>query len=249
MECQRRPKLKGRHRCATCYLRTLPIGEQVAASRARLATVPEPLRVKRTPKLSALAPDGYAWCAGCQSWRDLEDFAGKATKCRPCASAVSHDAMVAKTYGIGGDEYAQLYKLQDGKCAICRARPKSKRLAVDHDHTTNAVRGLLCKRCNRDLLGAAHDGKPILLAGWHYLNTPPASGQWVAPEAGQSQPGESGAQRPSPAFGKPSGATPAAVAAEAVSPSVFAPGWQWADPDLVAAAREAFIAYFQPPKF
>lgn len=249
MECHARPKVRGRHRCATCLLRTLPIGEQVAASAARLAMVPEPLRVKRTPKLMRSAPEGRAWCASCQSWRDDEDFGKNATRCRACVSAAAHGAMIEKTYGIGGSEYARLLALQGGKCAICRARPKSKRLAVDHDHATNAVRGLLCKRCNRDLLGAAHDGKPILLAGWHYLNTPPSSGVWVAPEAGQAQPGESGAQRPSNAFGKPSGGKPAAGAAADVAPSVFAPGWRWVDPVLVADAYAAFTEYFEPPKF
>lgn len=45
-------------------------------------------------------------------------------------------------------QYDDLLKKQDGKCAICRKPPKRMRLAVDHDHKTGKVRGLLCFYCN-----------------------------------------------------------------------------------------------------
>lgn len=32
-------------------------------------------------------------------------------------------------------------------CAIC-LKPSDKRLAVDHDHETDEIRGLLCSPCN-----------------------------------------------------------------------------------------------------
>ena len=56
-------------------------------------------------------------------------------------------------------EYQRLHDLQGGKCAICK-NPETKIdpqlskpcvLAVDHCHTTNKVRGLLCFRCNTNL--------------------------------------------------------------------------------------------------
>lgn len=157
------------------------------------------MRVKRSKKILALAPAGTSWCAGCQSFRDLEDFPKNGTKCRACTSAKTHESMVEKTYGITGDDYATLLKRQGGKCAICRARPRSKRLAVDHDHKSGAVRGLLCSRCNHDLMGAAWDSLAIAVALWHYLNTPPAGGAWLPPELAPAlMPAESAA-RPSPA--------------------------------------------------
>lgn len=110
----------------------------------------------------------------------------------------SHGAMIAKTYGLSPEEYDALLKLQGGKCAICRARPVSKRLAVDHDHASGAVRGLLCSRCNHDLLGSAWDSSAMALALWHYMNTPPASGLWKAPELGLVAPDVAGVEEAAP---------------------------------------------------
>lgn len=166
----------------TCQLRHEPIGVQVEAAQRRLAMIPEEMRVKRSKKILAQAPADTSWCAACQSFRDLVDFGKGATQCRACSSAKSHAAMIEKTYGLTPAEYEALFAAQGGRCAICRARPKSKRLAVDHDHKTGEVRGLLCSRCNHDLLGSAWDSLALVVALWHYLNTPPAGGSWQAPE-------------------------------------------------------------------
>lgn len=185
IECRVRPKWRPRHRCRICYFRTRPIGERIEEAQRRLALVPVELRVPRIPK--SRWPEGERWCASCQSFVALADCRG--SRCVPCASAAAHAAMIEKTYSIDGDGYARLLDLQGGRCAICRNRPGSKRLAVDHDHGTGAVRGLLCSRCNHELLGGGKDSKAQLLAAWHYLNTPPTSGSWIAPEAGLIEPG------------------------------------------------------------
>lgn len=57
------------------------------------------------------------------------------------------------------EEYDELAEKQNGKCAICKQTPKTKLLAVDHDHSCcptnktcgNCVRGLLCSSCNTAL--------------------------------------------------------------------------------------------------
>jgi hypothetical protein len=44
------------------------------------------------------------------------------------------DKRLRKTYGIGLDEYNELFESQRGGCAVCGSPPKSRRLHVDHDH-------------------------------------------------------------------------------------------------------------------
>jgi len=44
--------------------------------------------------------------------------------------------------------YNSLLLAQNGVCAICTGSNGRRRLAVDHDHRTGAVRGLLCSQCN-----------------------------------------------------------------------------------------------------
>jgi hypothetical protein len=54
--------------------------------------------------------------------------------------------------GLSTEDYQKLLTRQDGRCAICRRRcGRGRRLAVDHDHATGRVRGLLCFRCNTSL--------------------------------------------------------------------------------------------------
>ncbi|MBS0167551.1 MAG: endonuclease VII domain-containing protein [Nitrospira sp.] len=53
-------------------------------------------------------------------------------------------------YRIGLATYNGMLDAQGHVCAICAAPDmvNGKRLAVDHDHKTGQVRGLLCTRCN-----------------------------------------------------------------------------------------------------
>jgi hypothetical protein len=67
------------------------------------------------------------------------------------------------------------YEHQQGRCAICKkpvARPgsvKGKRgPALDHCHTTNRVRGLLCMKCNV-FIGLAQEDITILKSAIKYL--------------------------------------------------------------------------------
>jgi len=59
------------------------------------------------------------------------------------------DAM-RRAYGIEPADFAALVERQGGVCAICGGPPNGpgRRLHVDHCHTSKAVRGLLCAKCN-----------------------------------------------------------------------------------------------------
>lgn len=59
-----------------------------------------------------------------------------------------------KKFGITLEEYEALFVAQGGVCAICH-RPETSRyrdtvrlMAVDHNHETQKIRGLLCSWCN-----------------------------------------------------------------------------------------------------
>ena len=53
-------------------------------------------------------------------------------------------------FGITQDEYDLNLELQDHACKICKvdASEFTKKLHVDHCHTTGELRGLLCPSCN-----------------------------------------------------------------------------------------------------
>jgi len=57
-----------------------------------------------------------------------------------------------RKYSITLEDYNSMVEEQNGLCAIC-GRTNSKkgvfeRLAVDHNHISGQIRGLLCNRCN-----------------------------------------------------------------------------------------------------
>lgn len=64
---------------------------------------------------------------------------------------------IREKYGLSKEQYNAILLEQEGRCFICQRSPfeiKPRRnLAVDHDHKTGRIRGLLCYSCNHRLLG------------------------------------------------------------------------------------------------
>jgi len=87
------------------------------------------------------------------------------------------NTMLIRNYGITLKEYNIMFTKQNGVCDICnqpeisvtRWDPdKIKSLAVDHNHTTGVVRGLLCGKCNT-ALGIFNDSINELEKAINYL--------------------------------------------------------------------------------
>lgn len=57
-------------------------------------------------------------------------------------------------FGITLDEYNEMWATQDRRCAICRIeqKPNQRAFAVDHDHETGEIFGILCFICNHKLI-------------------------------------------------------------------------------------------------
>ena len=67
-------------------------------------------------------------------------------------SEISRHCRLMWRYGLAASAYDVMLAQQGGVCRICKLPCSTgKRLAVDHDHVTGKVRGLLCRRCNRGL--------------------------------------------------------------------------------------------------
>lgn len=73
-------------------------------------------------------------------------------------------------WGISVEEYNKLFEDQEGCCAICGKHHSEfkLRLYIDHCHTTNKIRGLLCQQCNVGL-GAFKDSVLNLKQAIYYL--------------------------------------------------------------------------------
>jgi hypothetical protein len=121
--------------------------------------------------------DGLVVCKCCRQEKVSSEFPGLVYsdyRCRDCLVLANQESQVRRQ-GYSPDEYQALLDKQRGQCAICGVREghlscrgRKCRLAIDHDHQTGAVRGLLCNNCNRGL-GRFKDSVTLLEAAARYL--------------------------------------------------------------------------------
>lgn len=99
------------------------------------------------------------------------------SRCKSCVSvlagrnpklgAYQQKSKLKSRYGLGA--FDEMLQTQNGVCAICgQTNSGGKRLAVDHDHRTNLIRGLLCTNCNLGL-GNFKDCEELLQSAITYL--------------------------------------------------------------------------------
>ena len=74
-------------------------------------------------------------------------------------------------FNITVEQYYKIFTKQAGCCAICGISQKDlkSRLAIDHNHKTGTIRGLLCFNCNTSL-GKWGDDSVIVKKALDYLN-------------------------------------------------------------------------------
>lgn len=82
----------------------------------------------------------------------------------------ARDQQLRFKFGITIDDYEKLLTNQKFCCAICeRHMSEFKRsLAVDHNHSTGQIRGLLCLNCNNGI-GKLKDDIQLLEKAIRYL--------------------------------------------------------------------------------
>lgn len=152
-------------------------------------------RAFRMRENRALAQEGKRRCGRCQEIKNQSAFAPdknpRATPgalqgwCRECgreASRLAAPKIKLRQYGLTDEQFKALLAAQGGACAICGATDQGWQtwrlngpvsLAIDHDHTTDAVRGLLCGKCNQ-ALGILRDDPALIRRAIDYLRSPPA---------------------------------------------------------------------------
>jgi hypothetical protein len=126
--------------------------------------------------LPASAAPSERFCRGCNETKPMDAFgrrgAGWVSRCKTCTNASAQVRNLAIKYGMTLDDYERMHAQQSGVCAICMRssvyKGEERRLAVDHDHTTGKVRGLLCQTCNR-VLGLVDDNVEVLRRAIDYL--------------------------------------------------------------------------------
>jgi len=69
-------------------------------------------------------------------------------------------------YGLTPEQYQQMLKDSEGRCAICQREMEVPH--IDHNHTTKKVRELLCKFCNTGL-GMFGESLEVLARAITYL--------------------------------------------------------------------------------
>jgi hypothetical protein len=105
----------------------------------------------------------------------------------PARAVQLRNNRLALRYKLTSTDYDALLALQDGRCAICGARPtETKRggLEVDHCHATGVVRGLLCGPCNRGI-GNLGDSLDLLRKAVAYMEAGQSKGDTLIQGGGR----------------------------------------------------------------
>jgi hypothetical protein len=114
-------------------------------------------------------------CVKCNRTKTARNFSYRKHICNKCykegdAYRNVRDSYLQKNYGLSIDEYDLLLRSQGNGCAICGGKSGGKNLAVDHDHKSGEVRGLLCKRHNSAIARWIRNADEAYQTYWYFNN-------------------------------------------------------------------------------
>jgi nitrate/TMAO reductase-like tetraheme cytochrome c subunit len=129
-------------------------------------------------------------CLKCGADKPLEDFykffdkwSNKqypSARCKPCHQQYRRDSPTTPRnrkseklqlrYGLNYEQWEKLRENEGHACMICgiTESENSRRLDVDHCHSSGKVRGILCNPCN-NMIAHAKDNVAVLRAAAEYL--------------------------------------------------------------------------------
>ena len=140
-------------------------------------------------------------CCYCRVEKHIDEFhketkgsLGRQGKCKPCNTVARREyssrnpeknwVQNLKRMGLTPEEYTEMLDAQGGVCASCgnseiivdNRTGKTRRLAVDHDHSCcpnktackKCIRGLLCQSCNQ-ALGLLREDPAIVNFLYQYI--------------------------------------------------------------------------------
>ena len=119
-------------------------------------------------------PSGDSRCKPCRDLTGKKHRDKYYTEHRDAVIGRARASILKSRYGLTEAQFLQMLEDQNGICAICGAESglltRKAKLAIDHDHATGAIRGLLCMSCNT-ALGNLRDDPALLRAAADYIET------------------------------------------------------------------------------
>jgi hypothetical protein len=118
-------------------------------------------------------PDNFYWRKLLPSTESSKEHQRRWRKLNPDKAK---STLLKKQFGIGLDDYIEMFERQGGKCYVCgtpgnvfsEKKNLSTTLVVDHCHKTGKIRKLLCYGCNTGL-GLFKDNPAVLRRAAAYL--------------------------------------------------------------------------------
>jgi hypothetical protein len=115
-------------------------------------------------------------CTKCGIEKPLSEFQkrkeakdGHRNECICCRNKYNSTLHRKNKYSIEENDFSEMIKSQNYKCAICFNLLKPKYgTHIDHSHKNGKVRGILCNPCNRGL-GYLQDSEKILESALKYI--------------------------------------------------------------------------------